>query len=51
MRPNKRPVATVIAHVCGTEHDPQDARHQEATLREVGVIVAPTNAAAARAAA
>ena len=29
--------------------DPQDARRQEATLREAGVIVAPTNAAAARA--
>jgi FdrA protein len=40
--------ATVVAHVCGTEHDPQDARRQEATLREAGVIVAPTNAAAAR---
>ena len=39
----------VIAHVCGTAADPQDARRQEATLREAGVIVAPTNAAAARA--
>ena len=38
----------VIAHVCGTEEDPQDARRQEAALREAGVIVAPTNAAAAR---
>jgi FdrA protein len=38
----------VIAHVCGTPADPQDSRAQEATLREAGVIVAPTNAAAAR---
>jgi FdrA protein len=41
--------AQVIAHVCGTPDDPQDARRQEATLRDAGVIVAPTNAAAARA--
>ncbi len=41
----------VIAHVCGTAGDPQDARRQVATLREAGVIVAPTNAAAARLAA
>jgi FdrA protein len=38
----------VIAHVCGTDADPQDARRQEAILREAGVVVAPTNAAAAR---
>ena len=38
----------VIAHVCGTDDDPQDAGRQEATLREAGVHVAPTNAAAAR---
>ncbi|HET6550862.1 MAG TPA: hypothetical protein VFG79_20530 [Solirubrobacter sp.] len=41
----------VIAHVCGTPDDPQDARAQEAKLRDAGVIVAPTNALAARAAA
>jgi FdrA protein len=41
----------VIAHVCGTELDPQDARRQERTLRDAGVLVAPTNAAAARLAA
>ena len=41
----------VIAHVCGTPSDPQDARRQERTLRDVGVTVAPTNAAAARLAA
>jgi FdrA protein len=38
----------VIAHVCGTKNDPQDAERQEATLRQAGVRVAPTNAAAAR---
>jgi FdrA protein len=38
----------VIAHVCGTNEDPQDAARQESKLREAGVIVAPTNAAAAR---
>ncbi len=42
---------TVIAHVCGTTLDPQDADSQERTLRDAGVIVAPTNAAAARLAA
>jgi FdrA protein len=41
----------VIAHVCGTPADPQDARRQEAVLRDSGVVVAPTNAAAARLAA
>ncbi len=38
----------MIAHVCGTPDDPQDARRQEQTLRDAGVLVAPTNAAAAR---
>jgi FdrA protein len=41
----------VIAHVCGTDADPQDASRQETILREAGVVVAPTNAAAARLAA
>ena len=41
----------VIAHVCGTDADPQDSRRQEAALREAGGTVAPTNAAAARLAA
>jgi FdrA protein len=41
----------VIAHVCGTAADPQDARRQEATLRDAGVIVVPSNAIAARLAA
>jgi len=41
----------VIAHVCGTPGDPQDARRQTAVLRDCGVVVAPSNAAAARLAA
>lgn len=41
----------VIAHVCGTDEDPQDAERQEAVLRGAGVHVAATNAAAARLAA
>jgi FdrA protein len=41
----------VIAHVCGTPGDPQDARRQAAVLRDCGVVVAPSNAAAARLAA
>jgi FdrA protein len=43
--------ATVIARVCGTDADPQDAGRQAATLREAGAVVAPSNAAAARLAA
>jgi FdrA protein len=38
----------VVARVCGTADDPQDARRQEATLIGAGAIVAPSNAAAAR---
>jgi FdrA protein len=41
----------VIAHVCGTPGDPQDARRQAAVLRDCGVVVAPSNAIAARLAA
>jgi FdrA protein len=37
-----------IAHVCGTSGDPQNATGQEQKLREAGVIVLPTNAAATR---
>jgi FdrA protein len=37
-----------LAHVCGTEGDPQNASTQEEVLRDAGVIVLPTNAAAAR---
>ena len=41
----------VIAHVCGTAGDPQDAGRQESVLAQAGVVVAPTNAIAARLAA
>jgi FdrA protein len=41
----------VIARVCGTHGDPQDARRQHHTLSEAGALVAPSNAAAARLAA
>jgi FdrA protein len=43
--------ATVVARVCGTDADPQDASRQVATLREAGAVVATSNAAAARLAA
>lgn len=39
-----------VAHVCGTEADPQGLRGQEAKLRKEGVMVFPTNALASRAA-
>lgn len=37
-----------LASVCGTSGDPQDLDEQEAKLREAGVVVLPTNAAATR---
>lgn len=37
-----------IAHVCGTDGDPQNAGAQEQKLRDAGVVVLPTNAAATR---
>jgi FdrA protein len=40
--------ALVLARVCGTGDDPQDARRQTATLEAAGAVVAPSNAAAAR---
>jgi FdrA protein len=43
--------ATVLARVCGTDADPQNASRQAATLRDAGALVAPSNAAAARLAA
>jgi FdrA protein len=43
--------ATVVARVCGTDADPQDASRQAAALRAAGAIVAPSNPAAARLAA
>jgi FdrA protein len=41
----------VVAHVCGTDLDPQGLARQEETLRGVGALVAPTNAQATRLAA
>ncbi|MBN1249545.1 MAG: acyl-CoA synthetase FdrA [Anaerolineae bacterium] len=40
-----------LAHVCGTDTDPQNAARQSEILQQAGVIVLPTNAAAARLAA
>ena len=40
--------AVVLARVCGTPGDPQDAGRQTQILREAGAIVAPSNAAATR---
>ena len=37
-----------VASVCGTEGDPQNVLRQEATLRDAGVIVLESNAAATR---
>jgi len=42
---------TVVAAVCGTEGDPQGLDVQESTLRAAGVLLAPSNAQAARLAA
>ena len=42
---------SVVAHVCGTESDPQDLVRQERALREAEAIVLPTNAQAAQVAA
>ena len=38
----------LIAHVCGTESDPQGLKAQEEKLIAAGVVTAPSNAAAAR---
>jgi FdrA protein len=38
----------VLARVCGTNGDPQDAKRQRQILSAAGAIVAPSNAAAAR---
>jgi len=37
-----------VAHVCGTESDPQDLKSQEEKLKKAGVLVFPTNALASR---
>jgi FdrA protein len=41
----------VVAHVCGTEQDPQSLTQQERKLRDAGALLLPTNAQAARVAA
>jgi FdrA protein len=41
----------VVASVCGTAADPQNLRRQEASLVSAGVLLAPSNAQAARLAA
>lgn len=46
-----RPRLAVVGYVLGTDDDPQSRSRQEATLRDAGVRLAPTNAAAARLAA
>jgi FdrA protein len=42
---------SVVASVCGTPQDPQSLPEQAAKLQRVGVLVAPSNAQAARLAA
>jgi hypothetical protein len=41
----------VVAHVCGTEGDPQGLERQERALAAAGAVLAPSNASAARLAA
>jgi FdrA protein len=41
------PGLVVVAHVLGTEEDPQVLSRQEAALADAGVVVRPTNAGAA----
>jgi len=42
---------SIVASICGTERDPQGFASQERALQEAGVLLAPSNAAAARLAA
>jgi FdrA protein len=51
LKRNRNRKVVVIASVTGTEADPQVYSKQVKTLRAAGVIVAPSNAAAARLAA
>ncbi|WMY74204.1 acyl-CoA synthetase FdrA [Buttiauxella selenatireducens] len=44
---DKQKLPVLIAHVCGTEADPQQRNRQIEALREAGVIVADCNAQAA----
>jgi FdrA protein len=45
---NKGRSITFVAHVCGTEQDPQDLKSQVKKLKKAGVIVLPTNALASK---
>jgi len=47
-RLKKKREVLFLAHVCGTNTDPQDASRQVDILRQAGVIVMDSNAAAAR---
>jgi succinyl-CoA synthetase alpha subunit len=49
--PAARGAVAVVASVCGTDSDPQGRSAQEATLRAAGVLLAASNAQAARLAA
>ena len=40
-----------VASICGTDGDPQNRKQQETILRNAGVLIAPSNAAATRMAA
>ena len=44
---DKHHAPVLIAHVCGTEADPQQRSRQVDALREAGVIIADCNAQAA----
>lgn len=45
---SKKRSLAFVAHVCGTEKDPQGLKSQEEKLIESGVLVFPTNALASR---
>jgi FdrA protein len=38
----------VIAYVCGTEGDPQNLKEQEEKLKQVDVVIMPSNVRAAK---
>jgi FdrA protein len=48
LRERCAPAPTVIAYVCGTDADPQNKQAQSAALANAGVVLAPSNAEAAR---
>jgi FdrA protein len=45
---NKKRSLAFVAHVCGTEKDPQNLRSQEEKLKRARVLILPTNALASR---